>query len=73
MTRDVIIKPYVIIKQFGVSKGQAVVREVRRNSNYQIETGRGAVLTLYPREFDDLLLALLECRREYELAYGIRR
>lgn len=67
MTRD------VIIKQFGVSKGQAVVREVRRNSNYQIETGSGSILTLYPHEFDDLLLAMLECRREYELAYGTGR
>lgn len=64
MTRD------VIIKQFGVSKAQAVVREMRRNSNYVIETGSGPVFTIYPHEFDDLLLAMLECRREYELAYG---
>lgn len=63
----------VIIKQFGVSKGQAVVREVRRNSNYQIETGSGVVLNLYPHEFDELLLAMLECRREYELVCGTGR
>jgi len=59
-----------IIKQFGVSSDQAVRRALQKNAMYLIETGDGAALKLLPYEFDELLIAMLECRREYDMAYG---